>query len=231
MDQVRCIGNETKIQNCTFNRITKDECTSGDAAGVECYNKLGGGTISKKTEQMLYTPKCQKEINELPKIIRQTIMDIIETTCSSDVYKAQDCYPRTDCTKSRSLRSRSSSSQSGSLLGNTRRKKTKRKRKENKKNKSKKQKTTKDHDDRIGRGFRITPIEAIEEFGEVEQVISPGLDFTNTRNRYSWICSLRTRGTSPDHLCAVTVLSVPPQPTVIGNVQIEYHQYINRIVW
>ena len=226
MDQVRCDGSETKIQDCQQNKQNKEECTSGDAAGVECFNKLGGGTISKETEQLLYTKKCQKEINELPKVIRQTIMNIIETTCNSDVYTAQDCFPRTDCTQSLS-----SSSQSGSRIV-PRRTKTKDKLKQNKKNKNKNKKTKKEHNNRIGKGFRITPIEAIEEFGDVEQVISPGLDFTNTRNRYSWICSLRTRGTSPDHLCAVTILSVPPQPTVIGNVQIDSHHLdYNGIVW
>ena len=41
------------------------------------------------------------------------------------------------------------------------------------------------------------------------------LNFTNTRHRYPWICSLRTRGANSEHLCAVTLLSVPPQPTVV----------------
>ena len=40
-------------------------------------------------------------------------------------------------------------------------------------------------------------------------------NFTNTRNRYPWICSLRSKGVSSDHFCAVTLLSVPPKPTVI----------------
>ena len=41
------------------------------------------------------------------------------------------------------------------------------------------------------------------------------LNYENTRHRYPWICSLRTRGTSSEHLCAVNLLAVPPQPTVI----------------
>ena len=41
------------------------------------------------------------------------------------------------------------------------------------------------------------------------------LDFTHTRHRYPWICSLRTGGATSEHLCAVTLLSVPPQPTVV----------------
>lgn len=41
------------------------------------------------------------------------------------------------------------------------------------------------------------------------------LNYANTRHRYPWVCSLRTLGSNPDHLCAVTLLSVPPKPTVV----------------
>ena len=41
------------------------------------------------------------------------------------------------------------------------------------------------------------------------------LNFNNTRHRYPWICSLRTRGVNSEHLCAVNLLAVPPNPTVI----------------
>lgn len=40
-------------------------------------------------------------------------------------------------------------------------------------------------------------------------------EFNRTRNRYSWICSLRSTDLNADHFCAVTILSVPPKPTVI----------------
>ena len=43
------------------------------------------------------------------------------------------------------------------------------------------------------------------------------LNFENTRHRYPWICSLRTKGVIAEHLGAVTLLSKPPQPsTVVG---------------
>ena len=41
------------------------------------------------------------------------------------------------------------------------------------------------------------------------------LNFENTRHRYPWICSLRTKGITAEHICAVTLLSLPPQPTII----------------
>ena len=40
------------------------------------------------------------------------------------------------------------------------------------------------------------------------------LNFKNTLNRYPWICSLRSTGTNPEHLCAVVLLSIPPKPTI-----------------
>ena len=41
------------------------------------------------------------------------------------------------------------------------------------------------------------------------------LSFENTRHRYPWICSLRTKDLNPEHLCAVNLLAIPPNPTVI----------------
>jgi len=41
------------------------------------------------------------------------------------------------------------------------------------------------------------------------------IKYENTRNRYPWLCSLRTHGINPEHLCAVTLLSIPPQPTIL----------------
>ena len=85
------------------------------------------------------------------------------------------------------------------------------------KNKNKKNKRKGGKKTRNGRDLRINPIEVVEEFSEAEitYLQSPRINFTHTRNRYSWICSLRSTGTQPEHLCAVTILSVPPQPTVI----------------
>merc|ERR1712223_166280 len=58
---------------------------------------------------------------------------------------------------------------------------------------------------------RLAPITTVDlDAGTMTE-----LDFENTRHRYPWICSLRTRGTNPEHLCAVNLLSVPPNPTVI----------------
>ena len=62
-----------------------------------------------------------------------------------------------------------------------------------------------------GHSFRLAPIIFVNGTSGAKTE----LNFTNTRHRYPWICSLRTRGASPEHLCAVSLLSVPPQPTVI----------------
>ena len=45
--------------------------------------------------------------------------------------------------------------------------------------------------------------------------IQTELEYRHTRHRYPWLCSLRSRGLSSSHLCAVTLLSLPPSPTVI----------------
>ena len=43
----------------------------------------------------------------------------------------------------------------------------------------------------------------------------PIRDLVNTKNRYSWICSLRTKSEDKRHLCGVTLLSMPPSPTIL----------------
>eukprot|EP00092_Neocalanus_flemingeri_P036130 GFUD01039335.1.p1 GENE.GFUD01039335.1~~GFUD01039335.1.p1 ORF type:complete len:617 (-),score=141.95 GFUD01039335.1:13-1863(-) len=58
---------------------------------------------------------------------------------------------------------------------------------------------------------RLAPAQAI--YGSDD--IRTKLKFENTHNRYSWICSLRSSGSSPEHLCAVNLLTRPPKPTVI----------------
>ena len=61
---------------------------------------------------------------------------------------------------------------------------------------------------RTARSARLPPIVSATELGGTR------LEFENTKHRYSWICSLR-RKVGKQHLCAVTLLSRPPKPTVI----------------
>ena len=65
-------------------------------------------------------------------------------------------------------------------------------------------------------GDRLTPIE------DIQVVMFQGFNVTyssvppleHTRHRYPWLCSLRSVQ-NPSHLCAVTLLSRPPGPTVL----------------
>ena len=58
---------------------------------------------------------------------------------------------------------------------------------------------------------RIAPVAHVD----VIKGTKTELNFTNTRHRYPWICSLRKKGIGAEHLCAVTILSVPPKPSII----------------
>ena len=60
---------------------------------------------------------------------------------------------------------------------------------------------------------RITPIDSIAEINGVTIATVPPLE--NTKHRYPWICSLRSVGQQPYHICGVTLLSRPPGPTVL----------------
>jgi len=62
-----------------------------------------------------------------------------------------------------------------------------------------------------GRRKRSVPISLVLE----SEKIHTKLNFTNTRHRYPWVCSLRSEGHQGHHLCAVNLLSLPPSPTVL----------------
>jgi hypothetical protein len=58
---------------------------------------------------------------------------------------------------------------------------------------------------------RLAPAQFILE----DANIKTELQYENTRHRYPWVCSLRSLGPSPEHRCAVNLLSIPPSPTVL----------------
>ena len=49
----------------------------------------------------------------------------------------------------------------------------------------------------------------------IEDVLRTKLDFENTKHRYSWLCSLRSRGADSQHYSGVTLLRRPPGPIVL----------------
>ena len=62
-----------------------------------------------------------------------------------------------------------------------------------------------------GRVSRLNPLFLANE----QAGVRTRLDYSHTRHRYPWICSLRTSSQPPQHLCAVTLLSSPPQSFVV----------------
>ena len=197
MTEVNCAsGDEAVLQDCDYKINNDTTCSSTNGAGVRCFNKFGGGTCTKETEELLYSEKCHKEIAQLPRIIRKTIVEgLLKNSCNPDVGRVQDCYPD-DCLFFKGERA--------SDISNRKARRARKLKHSNKRRAKRNVENT-----------RLTPIEEIEVFGSPNNVISPEINFEHTRHRYSWICSLRTKGTDPEHLCAVTLLSVPPQPTVV----------------
>jgi len=70
-------------------------------------------------------------------------------------------------------------------------------------------------------GRSIDNITTHQRYAPVQQIYYEGsnirtkLQFENTRHRYPWVCSLRSKGSSAAHRCAVNLLSIPPSPTVV----------------
>jgi len=68
---------------------------------------------------------------------------------------------------------------------------------------------------------RLSPAQSVAEFSNF--TLRTILNYENTLHRYPWVCSLRSRGPTPQHLCAVTILTIPPKPTVvIGSAHCTY---------
>ena len=56
---------------------------------------------------------------------------------------------------------------------------------------------------------------ALITFNYIHHSSSMTEETPETRHRYPWICSVRSREVSPQHYCAVTLFSRPPAPTVL----------------
>jgi len=61
---------------------------------------------------------------------------------------------------------------------------------------------------------RLAPAQVILETADFGSIYTK-LNFENTRHRYPWVCSLRSKGPNATHQCAVNLLSIPPNPTVL----------------
>ena len=66
---------------------------------------------------------------------------------------------------------------------------------------------------RSGYSDRLIPISSIQANIGVTLARVPPLE--HTKHHYPWLCSLRSVGRQSSHLCAVTLLSRPPGPTVL----------------
>ena len=62
---------------------------------------------------------------------------------------------------------------------------------------------------------RLNPVYGSIHAPNLGEVFNWVPEFKNTRNRYSWICSLRSKYEGKVHYCAVTLLKRPPGPIVM----------------
>ena len=65
----------------------------------------------------------------------------------------------------------------------------------------------------INKKLRLSPVSNVFTF-QNGSTFRTELEYENTKHRYPWICSLRTK-TSKNHLCAATLLRSSPGPTVL----------------
>ena len=62
---------------------------------------------------------------------------------------------------------------------------------------------------------KLNPIYGVIQHPELGEIGRWVPNFENTKNRYPWICSLRSKHQSKTHFCAATLLKRPPGPIVM----------------
>merc|ERR1712106_151962 len=134
------------------------------------------GTCSSKTDKLLLSKKCRKEIMEQQGFIQNTLVQLIQNSCNHTVSQFYVNFMQEN------------------LPGGARKKRNA------------------EESQLHSRVKRLAPAQVI--YGKDN--IRTKLDFENTKNRYSWVCSLRSKlDANQEHLCAVNLLSIPPKPTVV----------------
>ena len=53
---------------------------------------------------------------------------------------------------------------------------------------------------------RFVPNEIVAQTIDNNDIVKTELPFENTKHRYPWLCSLRSKGSRSKHLCGVTLL-------------------------
>ena len=151
-------------------------------------------SCSKITENLLRGEDCLKDITKQQSFIRDTLVQLVEFSCVRDVLNGVSSFPIDGGNKFPFVTRGQTNAWQDQLPR---------------------------HDDvyfpvkTANNSYRLPPLQSIYVFDNF--TLKTDLNFTHTRNRYPWVCSLRRKGPSlsPEHLCAVTLLAVPPQPTIV----------------
>jgi hypothetical protein len=150
------------------------------------------GTCSTVTKTLVTQPGCAEAVRVQPDYIADTINHLIRESCSADVYEMYlSNIPDQETSNHRGGLTRFRDQ--AKLPGNVR------------KNKRMLRKSE--------LGTRLAPAELVDDRENLP--FRTVLNYEHTRHRYPWVCSLRTTDTSLQHLCAVTLLSIPPKPTIV----------------
>merc|ERR1711892_326769 len=203
-DGVCNVGSETGINPGAGVYTANSSCGQYSANPLD--PNISKGTCRKETEDELITDECQQFITRQPPIIMNTATELISSACTKEVsaryVEKKVTYDSTTCGCTQEQFSETTAELEIPViptevdlppfpwLG--------------KRKGLRQQNVPKNGTLPIRFGFKGGNIELEAKF-----------DYTHTRNRYSWICSLRSSALNADHFCAVTLLSLPPKPTVI----------------
>ena len=158
------------------------------------------GTCSAQTETLLQTDECQNSLAEQILLIRNTIELLIQFSCRNTLFNSLPFSSARRAKQGEETESNTTGPAPVSFMNTTA-----------------KMKTNLNYTNTRQRTTRLAPVNEID----LATGTKTELNFTNTLHRYPWICSLRTKGITAEHLCAVTLLSIDPV-IIIGPAHCTY---------
>jgi len=204
-DGVCNVGSETGINPGAGVYTANSSCGQYSANPLD--PNISKGTCSPDTEEKLVTDECRQFITRQPPIIMNTATELISSACTKKVSKSyveiKVKYTEETCGCTATQFNETTSFLKEPVIptnvdlppfpwyG--------------KRNNLRVQ--------NVPLNNRTLPITFGFAGGKIK--LQAKYNYSNTIDRYSWICSLRSTALNAEHFCAVTLLSLPPKPTVI----------------
>ena len=144
------------------------------------YDHITEGSCQSACRNRLFEDRCLEVLKKQPTIIQETIMNLIKYSADFTFYLCMECEID-PVSLGLSCTDAFMDTCSTTNTGKKRRRRSLKRQQ-----------------------VRLAPVSHVETQNEIHTE----LNFNNTRHRYPWICSLRTKGITAEHICTQTSIKV-----------------------